>query len=82
MTGNSFIKYGLAVGAGVALGAAGAILLSRNAGFKKGLSNMLSYGFDLKDKASTLVEVAKENVEDMTAEARHAHEQRKSGGAV
>jgi hypothetical protein len=39
---------------------------------------VFSHGIDLKDKAAVLMETAKENVEDIAAEARHASEQRKS----
>jgi hypothetical protein len=72
-------KYGLILGAGFALGAAGALLLSRNPALvRKTLAAVLSRGIDLKDKAAVFMETAKENVEDITAEARHASEQRKS----
>ena len=51
-TGN-FWKYGLALGAGVMLGAAGAVLLSRgNIDLKKTCATLLSHGMDLKDKAA------------------------------
>lgn len=77
---NSYWKYGLVLGAGVALGAAGAILLSRsNIDLKKTAATLLSHGMDIKDKAATLVETAKENMDDLTAEARHEQEQRKAG---
>lgn len=76
---GSFWKYGLALGAGVALGAMGALLLSKNsAEVKKTLSTLLSHGMDLKEKAASYMETAKENMEDIAAEARHASEQRKS----
>lgn len=76
---GSFWKYGLALGAGVALGAVGALLLSKNsAEVKKTLSTLLSHGMDLKEKAASYMETAKENMEDIAAEARHASEQRKS----
>jgi hypothetical protein len=74
---STFWKYGLALGAGVALGAAATLLLSRNpAAVKKTLAAVLSHGIDLKDKAATFMETAKENMEDIAAEARHASEQR------
>ena len=77
---GTFWKYGLALGAGVALGAVGAMLLSKNsAEVKKTLSTILSHGMDLKDKAATVMEHAKEDMEDIAAEAREASKQRKSG---
>ena len=78
---GAFWKYGLALGAGVAIGAAGALLLSKNSGeVKKTLATLLSHGFDLKDKASSFMETAKENMEDLAAEARHASDERKAEG--
>jgi hypothetical protein len=76
---NTFWKYGLALGAGIAIGAAGALLLSRNPALvRKTLTAALCRGLDLKDKAAAFVETAKENAEDIAAEARHAREQRKA----
>lgn len=83
MLSENWWKYGLAVGAGVAVGAAAAVLLSKgNVDVKKSFATLLSHGMDLKDKASTLVETAKENMEDLAAEARHEQEQRKVGEEV
>jgi hypothetical protein len=80
MTSANFWKYGLALGAGVLLGAAGAVLFSRgNVDLKKTCATLLSHGMDLKDKAATLVETAKENIDDLAAEAKHAQEARKAG---
>jgi hypothetical protein len=76
---KNFWKYGLALGAGVALGAVGAVLLSRGSiDLKKTCATLLSHGMDLKDKAATLVDTAKENIEDLAAEARHEQEVRKA----
>lgn len=78
MQNGTYWKCGLALGAGVAIGALGAILLSRGSiDLKKTMTTVLSHGMDLKDKAATLVETAKENMEDLAAEARHASEARK-----
>lgn len=75
---GNYWKYGLTLGAGVAIGAAAAVLLSRgNVDVKKSFATLLSHGMDLKDKAANLVETAKENMEDLAAEARHEKEQRK-----
>ena len=81
-TGN-FWKYGLALGAGVLLGAVGVTLLSRGNGgdLKKTAATLLSHGMDLKDKAAEFVETAKENFDDLAAEARHEKEKRKAGEA-
>jgi hypothetical protein len=75
---GNFWKYGLALGAGVAIGAVGAVLLSRgNIDLKKACSGLLSRGLDIKDRAVELAETARENLDDISAEARHAREQRK-----
>ncbi len=77
-TGNWW-KYGLALGAGVAVGAIGAVILSRgNVNLKKVAADLLSHGMDLKEKTATFMETAKENFEDIAAEARHASEARKT----
>ncbi len=79
LNGN-YWKYGLALGAGVFVGAVGAMLLSRNSGnVKKACTTLLSHGMDLKDKAASFMETAKENIEDMAAEARQAQAERKAG---
>ena len=76
---GTYWKYGLALGAGVALGAAGALLLSKNSEeVKKTLATLLSHGMDFKDKAASFMETAKENMEDLAAEARQASEERKA----
>lgn len=75
-------KYGAAVGAGVAIGAVAAVLLSKNSvDLKKAFTAALSHGMDLKDKASELAETAKENVDDLVVEAKEAQEARKAGVA-
>ncbi|MDR1947363.1 MAG: hypothetical protein LBQ51_09405 [Desulfovibrio sp.] len=77
LTGN-YWKYGLALGAGVALGAIGAVLLSRNGvAVKKSFASLLSHGLDVKEKAAEIMETAKENIDDLAAEAKHAREQRR-----
>ncbi|MDR3358544.1 MAG: DUF6110 family protein [Desulfovibrio sp.] len=76
---NEFWKYGLAAGIGVVVGAIGMTILSRGGmDLKKAASMILSYGMDMKDKAAVAVETAKENIEDIAAEARHEREQRKA----
>lgn len=79
---DGYWKYGLVLGAGVLLGAAGAVLFSRGSvDLKKTASTLLSHGMDLKDKASEFVETAKENIDDLAAEARHEQDKRKTGEA-
>ncbi|MDR1686385.1 MAG: DUF6110 family protein [Desulfovibrio sp.] len=79
MFSGNLWKYGLAAGAGVLVGALGAVLLSRNdVAVKKTVASLLSRGLDVKDKAAELVETAKENIDDLAAEARHKQEQRKA----
>ncbi len=78
MNGN-YWKYGLTLGAGMAIGALGAILLSKNPGcVKKTAADLLGRSMDLKDKAAEFMETAKENMEDLAAEARHSRERRKT----
>lgn len=77
--GGNFWRYGLVLGAGVALGAAGAVLLSRGKiDLKKTAAAILSHGMDLKDQAAAAMETAKENLEDIAAEARHERESRRN----
>lgn len=77
-TGSNFWKYGLALGAGVAIGAAGAVLLSRGKiDLKKTCASILSHGMDLKEQAAAMMETAKESMEDIAAEAKHDQEKRK-----
>jgi len=69
---------------GLAFGAVGAVLISRNPGAaKKACSTLLSHAMEVKEKAATVMETAKENMEDMAAEARHdLEERRKSAGGA
>jgi hypothetical protein len=76
---NVFWKYGLAAGVGVVVGAIGITLLSRGGvDLKKAVATILSYGMDVKDKAAVAVDTAKENIDDIAAEARYEQEQRKA----
>lgn len=78
MANNYGVKCGLCVVAGVAIGVAGAMLLSRNPeAVKKGCTTLLKHAMDLKEKAATVMETAKENMADMAAEAKSAHEESK-----
>jgi hypothetical protein len=69
--GTNWWKYGLFLGLGFVLGAVGAVLVSRNPGAaKKACAGVLSRAMEVKDKATSMVETAKENIEDLAAEAR------------
>ncbi len=79
MYNSNYWKLGLVLGAGIVVGAVGAVLLSGGkVELKKTAANLLSHGIDLKDKAATLVDTAKENLEDISAEAKHNSETRKA----
>ncbi|MDR2055565.1 MAG: hypothetical protein LBQ10_06825 [Desulfovibrio sp.] len=76
---NEFWKYGLAAGVGIVVGALGVTLLSRGGmDLKKAAAAILSCGMDMKDKAAVMVDTAKENIDDIAAEARYEQEQRKA----
>jgi len=79
---NDWWKYGLSLGLGLSIGAIGAVLISRNPGaIKKACVSVLSHAMDVKEKTVTAVETAKENMEDMLAEARHdLNERHKTAG--
>lgn len=64
---------------GIAAGIVGTTLVGRGKGgdLRKVCTLLLSHGMDMREKAVTLVETAKENIEDLAAEARHESEQRK-----
>ena len=72
-------KFGLAAGLGIAAGVAGTALLGRGKGgdLRKVCTALISHGMDIKEKAATMVETARENIEDLAAEARHESEQRR-----
>ncbi|MDR1856955.1 MAG: hypothetical protein LBR22_07325 [Desulfovibrio sp.] len=80
---SNWWKYGLFLGLGFALGAVGAVLVSRNPGAaKKACASVLSHALDVKDKATAMMETAKENIEDLAAEAREDLTQRKQAAAA
>ena len=81
-TDSNFWRCGLALGAGVVLGAAGAVLFSRGrVDLKKAAATILSHGMDMKEHLSVAVENAKENFEDIAAEAQHEQAKRRSAKA-
>lgn len=79
---NNGIKFGLLFIGGVALGALGAVALSRGKlDLKPVAADLLSRGMDIKDAIMGKVEAAKEDLEDLTAQARQTSEKRKSAKA-
>ncbi len=78
MGNGNWWKCGLFLGLGIVVGAAGAILVSRNgAGLRKGCARVLSHAVDLKDRAGEMAATARENLEDIAAEARFESDKRK-----
>ncbi|MDR3175756.1 MAG: hypothetical protein LBU06_04410 [Desulfovibrio sp.] len=64
-------KYGIAAGAGVAVGLLGVVLLSRGSvNPKKSCAALSSRCVDIKDRAAATVETAKENSGCIAAKAR------------
>lgn len=75
---NENLKYGLFFLGGVALGAVGAVAVSKGKlDLKPFATELLSRGLDMKDAVAAKVDGMKENVEDMVAEAREVAEERK-----
>ncbi len=75
---NEGLKYGLFFVGGVALGALGAVAVSKGRLDLKPLAaDLLSRGMDVKDAMMAKVETARESMEDLVAEAQYAAEQRK-----
>jgi len=58
---------------GVAVGGA-AVLLARNANFKKACAKVVGAGLKLKDDAAAFVETVKEDAQDIMAEAAYNKE--------
>lgn len=76
---NSGIKFGLFFLGGIALGALGAVALSRGKlNLKPVAAGLISRGMDAKDALMSKVEAVKEDMEDLAAEARQASEKRKA----
>ena len=75
---NENMKYGLFFLGGLALGAIGAVAVSKGKlDLERMAADLLSRGMDVKDAVLAKVETGKENMDDMVAEARHAAEQRR-----
>ena len=74
---NSGIKFGLFFLGGIALGALGAVALSKGKlNLKPVAADLISRGMDVKDALMSKVEAVKEDMEDLAAEARQAAEKR------
>ncbi|MHC1788766.1 hypothetical protein [Solidesulfovibrio sp.] len=79
---NDYLKNGLFLAAGVAIGALGAVALGKGKlSIRPAMADLLSHGMDLKEKTASVLERAKENIEDLMAEAKHTKEARE-GKAV
>ncbi len=80
---NNGLKYGMWFLGGIALGALGAVAVSRGKlDFKPLATDLISRGIDVKDALLSKVEALKEDVEDLTAEARQTAEKRKTSKAA
>ena len=76
---NSYVKYGLFFLGGVALGAIGAVAVSRGKlDVKPFATKVLSHGMDIKDALVAKAEALREDLEDIAAEARAQQEERKA----
>jgi len=74
---NDYLKNGLFLAAGVAIGALGAVVLGKGKfSVRPAMADLLSHGMDLKEKTAAVLERAKENMDDLMAEAKHAKETR------
>lgn len=75
---NDFVKFGLFFLGGVAVGALGAVAVTKgDLNIKPLVADALSRGLEVKDALLAKVETVKEDVEDIVAEARQAAEERK-----
>lgn len=79
---NEGWKCGLFFAAGIALGALGAVAVSKGKlDLKPVAADLMSRGMDVKDAILSKVEAFKEDMEDMAAAARQKSEQRKTQGS-
>lgn len=75
---NENFKYGLFFLGGVALGAIGAVAVSRGKlDLKPFATELVSRGLDAKDVLMAKAETMRENMEDLVAEAEAASEKRR-----
>ena len=76
---NENLKYGLFFLGGVALGAVGAVAVSRGKlDIKPFATELMSRGLDVKDALLARAEAVREDMEDMVAEAHAVSEQRRA----
>ena len=76
---NTNLKYGLFFLGGIALGAIGAVAVSRGKlDVKPVATNLISRGLEVKDSVLAKAAAVREDVEDMIAEARAVSEQRRT----
>ena len=76
---NDNFKYGLFFLGGVALGAIGAVAVSRGKlDLKPFATELVSRGLDARDALLSKAETVRENMEDLVAEAQAASEARKA----
>jgi hypothetical protein len=74
---NGSLKNGLFLVAGVAIGALGAMALIKGKfSIRPAVTDLLSHGMDLKEKTTSVLERAKENIENLVTEAKQAKEAR------
>lgn len=74
---NDSLKNGLFLLAGVGLGALGAVALGKGTfSIRPAMTDLLSHGMDLKEKTAAVLERAKENIDDLIAEAKQAKDAR------
>lgn len=79
---NDGWKFGLWFLGGVAVGALGAVAVSKGKlDFKPVAADLLSRGIDVKDALMGKVEAVKEDMEDLAAQARQASDKRKEARA-
>ncbi|MHC1711504.1 MAG: hypothetical protein AB9872_05050 [Solidesulfovibrio sp.] len=80
---NEYVKSGLFFAAGAALGALTAVALGKDKfSVRPAMADLLSHGMDLKEKTASVLERAKENIEDLMAEAKQAKESREGKDAA
>ncbi len=76
---NENLKYGMFFLGGVALGAIGAVAVSRGKlDFRPFATELVSRGLDARDALLSKAETVRENMEDLVAEAQAASEARKA----
>nr|NJM03789.1 hypothetical protein [Desulfobacula sp.] len=75
---DAFIKGGLVLLAGIALGTAGTLIITRrDESLRDTVVGAVAQGMKAKEKVLTSLEKARENVEDLVAEARYAGKSQK-----